>query len=95
MCGANEDHGRNLQVHHAFYSKAFESPWEYPVETLYTMCELCHPQAEIIKKQIYERLAYLAPKFQHHVFYGIEELIEANMRGEKLDELEVPWAIKV
>ena len=57
------------------------------------MCELCHPAAETIKQQIYEKLAYLTPKLQHHVFYGIDELIEATKNGEQLDELEVPWAI--
>ncbi len=94
MCGANESHGRNLQVHHAFYSKRFEFPWEYPIETLYTMCEKCHPAAETIKQQIYGSLAYVSPRYQHHVFYAIREFIEQLEAGESYEPVQIDWAIK-
>ncbi len=92
MCGAGQGHGRNLQVHHAYYSKRYENPWEYPVETLYTLCELCHPAAETIKQQIYERLAYLAPKYQHIIFHDIEALIKELASGVAYEPVEVDWA---
>ena len=94
MCWADEESGRNLQIHHAYYSREFENPWEYPSETLYTMCELCHVQAETIKQQIYERLAYVTPRLQHHVYYGIGQIIDEFKAGEPLECIDVPWAIK-
>ncbi len=94
MCKANEDCGRNLQIHHAFYSRELENPWEYPVETLYTLCEKCHPAAESIKQQIYERLAYVNPRFQHHVFYALGEFIEQLKAGELYEPVELDWAAK-
>lgn len=32
-----------LHVHHSFYRLGFE-PWDYPQESLSTLCELCHKQ---------------------------------------------------
>lgn len=37
-CG---DDGSTLNVHHCFYYKGL-SPWDYPIETLKTICESCH-----------------------------------------------------
>ena len=67
-CGAGLNDGRNLQVHHGFYSRDFENPWEYPKASLYPLCERCHEQAEVVKRQVYEALGHLHPKYQHHFF---------------------------
>lgn len=41
-CGCAE---KNLQVHHRFYLKN-RDPWDYPSETLDTLCESCHKTME-------------------------------------------------
>lgn len=37
-CGSKED----LQVHHTFYYKHMVNPWEYPNNSLLTLCNECH-----------------------------------------------------
>jgi len=93
-CSSGLDGGRNLQVHHGFYSREYKNPWEYPDESLFTLCEKCHGQAESLKIQIKEALGHLPPQFHHHVFYLIQELFDALENGEAVEALEVPWAIK-
>jgi len=93
-CRAGVDDGRNLQVHHGYYSREFEGPWEYPDASLFTLCEKCHPQAEMTRKQVLEQLGHLPPQLHHHVYYGIQEMLESLAEGEVIDELEVPWSVK-
>jgi hypothetical protein len=33
---------RNLQVHHTYYLSSSPPPWQYPDESLLTVCERCH-----------------------------------------------------
>ena len=87
-CRAGVDHGRNLQVHHGYYDRSIENPWEYPEGSLWTLCEYCHEQAEVLRQQVYEVLGYLAPQYHHHVFDGLQELLEALKRGEEVEALE-------
>ena len=92
-CRAGEQGGRNLQVHHGFYNRELEFPWEYPKEATFTLCERCHPQAEIIKQQVYEALGRLHPRYHHHVHADIVGAIQAMEQGKEFDELTVPWAV--
>lgn len=93
-CGSGRTGGRNLQVHHGFYSRAFENPWEYPSESLFTLCEKCHEQAEVLKRQVLEALGHLHPKYHHHIYNDLLGALEELKRGGTFDELEVPWAVK-
>lgn len=47
-CQRCKDEFSNLQVHHTFYKKD-NLPWEYPDDSLITLCELCHIKAEFEK----------------------------------------------
>ena len=40
VCGAKN----NLQVHHTFYYKDFRNPWQYPNDSLITLCKKCHKE---------------------------------------------------
>lgn len=40
-CGKGRNDGITLNVDHAYYEKG-KSPWEYPDESLTTLCEDCH-----------------------------------------------------
>ncbi len=92
-CPAGLNDGRNLQVHHGYYSREFEFPWEYPIESLFTLCEKCHPQAEIVRAQVYEALGKLHGKYQHHIYYLLLEFIEELAAGKSFEALDVPWAL--
>lgn len=47
-CGDNQS---TLNVHHAYYERG-KMPWEHPAETLFTLCEPCHVDAEEYKRRI-------------------------------------------
>ena len=85
-CGSGLEGGRNLQVHHGYYSKGFE-PWDYPDESLFTLCAPCHEQAEVLKQQLFEVQGYIPPQFHHHVFYFMQELLEALRAGQQIEAL--------
>lgn len=56
-CGECES---TLDVHHGYYGKNME-PWEYPDETLHTLCRSCHEIAENIRSQVYREIALWQP----------------------------------
>lgn len=41
-CGEDKD---TLNVHHGYYERGLD-PWEYPDDTLHTLCEKCHQEAQ-------------------------------------------------
>ena len=85
-CGSGLEGGRNLQVHHGFYARGLE-PWEYPDESLFTLCELCHEQAESLKQELSTLQGHIPPQYQHHVFYFMQELLEALAAGQDIAKL--------
>lgn len=52
LCNSKD---KTLNVHHGYYQKNAE-PWEYPEESLHTLCEPCHKSIEwrmqVIRKSI-------------------------------------------
>ena len=47
LCGKTED----LQLHHTFYVKdAYLKPWEYPKDSIVTLCKGCHMKVHFDKK---------------------------------------------
>jgi hypothetical protein len=62
--------GVTLNVHHAYYEKG-KAPWEYPDETLTTLCERCHKEIHLCMKriavQIKDRIAaaYIVAGYAH------------------------------
>jgi hypothetical protein len=57
-CTHCDNPGRELQIHHAFYSGK-RKPWEYPDESLHTLCKECHEEFEIIRKRMLEEIGTL------------------------------------
>lgn len=51
-CGSTED---TLHVHHRYYERG-KNPWEYPDESMETLCFICHSREGYIKKIINERV---------------------------------------
>jgi 5-methylcytosine-specific restriction endonuclease McrA len=63
QCGDKES---TLHVHHGCYRKGAE-PWEYPLETLHTLCETCHEDVQSELAKIHERLAFLPAELLYSV----------------------------
>lgn len=58
MCGDSES---TLNVHHGYYAKNRE-PWEYPPESLWTLCDRCHSDIETALQGIREEIGKLIPE---------------------------------
>lgn len=41
-CVICNNHNSELHVHHSFYDRNIDNPWEYPDETMITICDNCH-----------------------------------------------------
>lgn len=55
-CG---DYESTLNVHHGYYAKG-KMPWDYPSESLRTLCETCHKNAEELRLTILMQLAKMS-----------------------------------
>ena len=44
-----------LNVHHSYYKNGL-SPWEYPYESLYTLCDDCHLYIKNMKKRLIDEI---------------------------------------
>lgn len=76
-CGDTES---ELHVHHGYYEKGVE-PWEYPDESLRTLCGDCHVVFEQIRKDVLSRSASLS---WHH--WNILALLATAIAGWTRDE---------
>lgn len=56
-CGATD---KTLNVHHGMYRRGAE-PWEYPLETLWSLCKDCHDRAEDLRHDLYMEVACINP----------------------------------
>ncbi len=75
-CG---DTSKTLHVHHGYYAKGL-SPWEYPDETLRTLCEDCHAKAQNILSKAHEQLGRLHPSDLGKVV-GYARCVEVESQG--------------
>lgn len=74
-CGTEE---KTLNVHHAYYKKG-KMPWEYPSESLSTLCEDCHEERHGQKDLVLSILSQLP---QHLVDECIGYLKGAQLAAE-------------
>lgn len=61
MCG---DKSKTLNVHHGYYARKTD-PWEYPEETLWTLCEACHEDAQHNIERVHEEMAKVPPSKEY------------------------------
>lgn len=54
-CGDKEN---TLHVHHGYYERGL-MPWEYPSESLHTLCDNCHQHAEHVLSLLREAIGEL------------------------------------
>lgn len=63
-CQSQEDCA-NFQVHHGYYHKD-KDPWDYPSESLHTLCDPCHDLVKKVQAELKELMGVLT----------VEELIK-------------------
>lgn len=51
-CRACSSTTKTLNVHHNLYFGHGHPPWQYPDQTLITLCEDCHAEEEALKKHM-------------------------------------------
>ncbi len=67
-CVHCQDNASTLNVHHGFYTKDTE-PWDYPDESLRTLCEDCHKKYKE-KSDFIKRLLGYFDLFDIHIILG-------------------------
>ena len=74
VCG---DKTRTQNVHHGYYEKGLE-PWEYPLDTLWCLCEPCHKEAQVELANAQRAMARLHPsvvEYLDSVIPGLQDQI--------------------
>lgn len=74
LCGDEES---TLFVHHGFYQYGIE-PWEYPLESLHTLCESCHKTADETREETKVRIGQMSMEAQEYLLGVIESLDRLN-----------------
>lgn len=72
-CG---DESTTLHVHHTYYEKGLE-PWEYPSQSLITLCEPCHKEAQVTLAELHRSIGLLG--------IGENDRIIGYLRGLYID----------
>lgn len=62
-CRACFDKDSTLNVHHRAYVKGNE-PWDYPLDSLVTLCESCHSNEAQISEAIHDFLIRVWPRYR-------------------------------
>ena len=78
LCGATEN---QLHVHHKYYDNAIKL-WEYPGESLVTLCNECHKTVHRKKKDLDDILW----KFDFDVFDALRGLLLSMMTNPGLEK---------
>ncbi len=71
-CIRCSDKKNTLHVHHRYYTKGLE-PWEYPLDSLETLCEICH-EDESENRWEEEQSLLRALKLKGVTYSGVNEL---------------------
>lgn len=76
-CGSKTD---TLNVHHTYYEKG-NAPWEYPPESLHTLCESCHEELEAANLAFKRQIGRISPSDVYQLL-GYAQSIEAGIGGD-------------
>jgi hypothetical protein len=72
-CGADDV---TLHVHHAYYEKGL-APWDYPDESLHSLCESCHQRAQNLNTVLQRQIGKLSLGADVAELIGYTRAIEA------------------
>jgi hypothetical protein len=60
-------------IHHGTYCRGLP-PWEYPDETLWSLCQDCHDEMDIFRKQAVRLVGYVHPCDAELAIHALEVL---------------------
>jgi len=86
MCIACGDRESTLNVHHKYYKKNFE-PWDYPKESLVTLCQQCHEREEKYKQyfdELFFRFKEIFLNTDAEIIHSLLDYIRDEMDEEPL-----------
>jgi hypothetical protein len=91
-CG---DKDSTLNVHHTYYERGFK-PWEYPRESLRTLCETCHKNATEQMKEIRRYLGELMYEEIDVVLGYVQGMLAMRGTLERVHvgSMETAWGIE-
>ena len=84
-CRECEAKDKTLHVHHGFYAKGYE-PWEYPNESLHTLCEDCHTNYQEAISEIHQGIG-IAPLSALQLILGF---VNGTLANWELCESTIP-----
>lgn len=76
-CGATD---KTLNVHHSYYEKG-KKPWEYQADTLQSLCEDCHKDAQDWMTLLHRQIGSM-PLDEQEELYGVA----LGMAAERLND---------
>ena len=47
-CRVCDQSSKTIHAHHTYYDNNTEGPWDYPTETIITLCEQCHEKEHTV-----------------------------------------------
>lgn len=69
-----------MAAHHTFYAWGLE-PWEYPLESVQTMCDPCHKEIHGLETKVYCTCAECHEKIEAYLMAGHNGLDEPFCEG--------------
>lgn len=82
-CGSTE---KMLHVHHSYYEKGLK-PWEYPSESLHSLCQDCHGKAQDWMKLLHREIGSVP-------LYRIETVIGFIRALVGQEDLNAPMSVE-
>lgn len=86
-CRVCERGDSSLHVHHGYYQRGVE-PWDYPAESLWTLCQDCHGATEAAMLEIRRFIGHLNPSViltaARAVHWSLEALEPAEVRPHRV-----------
>jgi hypothetical protein len=83
-----------LHIHHDYYKKNAD-PWEYETYELRCLCEECHYEAEMVRREIYKVIAACAGQGGNESLYDIYDYVASSAFGpvwaEMTEEQRAQW----
>src|SRR6185369_556137 len=86
-CVICSDDKSTLNVHHTYYLKGF-NPWEYPSESLKTLCESCHKILSDSKKLLDLSVSELSPSTINAITGFLCSIMAVNSESELVEILQ-------
>jgi hypothetical protein len=69
---------KTLNVHHGYYEQGLD-PWDYASDTLWTLCEKCHEEIQVVMRDLHFQMAKTHPELLRVVMDAILKVQEIQV----------------